>query len=116
MEVETAIGDERVAKVSKATVYLLIGAVATGALCVGFHSHVHSLACSLRVFALILGSLALLRVLNSAAVVFPPSIASAIHWIHAMAFEILSLLAVLALRISSYFVRDFLADFIAILV
>lgn len=105
MEVETAIVDERVAKVSKATIFLLIGAVATGALCVALHSHLHDAACTLRILALILGSLALLRVLNSAAIVFPSSIASVIHWIHALVFEILALFAVLALRISSYFIR-----------
>jgi pimeloyl-ACP methyl ester carboxylesterase len=102
MEAEIIVESEKVAKVSKLTLYLMASTVAVAGLCAALHTHVHGVACSLRILAMILGALALLRILNSAAVSFPTFIAKPIHWVHAMTFELFALIAVIFLRLLSF--------------
>jgi len=96
---EEAIPIEPIAKLSKTAIFLMIGTVAIAAACVGCHTHAHSLACRLQVVAMISGALALLKIVNSVSAVLPKPIRTTIHWLHAMTFEVLALLAVWALHL-----------------
>ena len=106
METEIAQdATESVAKVSVLTLFLLVSAVASGVLSFLFHSSSFNIACALRVISLTLGSLAWLRLLNSVSIFFPKALAVPIHWVHAIAFEILSFAAVTLLRLAAFFYR-----------
>ncbi len=103
MEAEAAVEvSERVAKLSTATFCLMVSAVGVAALCLVLHSHVHGLACALRIVAMILGGLALLKIVNSVAAIFPSFLARPIHWIHALVFEIPAFALVVLLRLHHY--------------
>ena len=88
---------EKVASISKATIGLVLGAVFCSAISVFFHSKIHALSWVAFVVAVLLGSLAILQLLNSIA--FPRPLRLVIHWAHAMAFEIFSLLFIFSFRL-----------------
>ncbi len=93
---------EKVAAMSKLTLILLVGAVASAGVAVVLHSWIHDVADVLHVIALSLGSLALLRMLNSISLILPSPIARAVHWVHAIVFEVITLICVVVLRLYSY--------------
>ena len=89
---------EKVARISQRTIWLMLGAVVSSAISIFFHSKVHVLSWAMFILAVVLGSLALLRLTNSVAPVFPRPLRLAIHWMHAMVFEVFSLLFIWLLR------------------
>jgi pimeloyl-ACP methyl ester carboxylesterase len=88
---------ERVAPASKAVILLLSSSVFFAALSAGLHSHLDKISHVFLTGSMILGFFALLKIINS--VVSKFFIARPVHWIHAMIFEILALLAITVLRL-----------------
>lgn len=92
---------EKVARISQATIWLLLGAVSCAAISAGFHSQVHPLSRFFFVCASCLGILAFLKLFNSIAPSLPRPLARLIHWIHAMTFEVFSLAFVFLLHLGA---------------
>ncbi|MDE3046189.1 MAG: alpha/beta fold hydrolase [Verrucomicrobiota bacterium] len=89
---------EKVGRISQATLWLLITAVISAALSALCHTHLHAISRFFFGLSTLLGSLAFLKLINTLSHSLPRSVARIIHWIHAMVFEVFSLLFIFSLR------------------
>lgn len=88
---------ERVAPASKAVIVLLCASVICAALSAGLHTHFHQPSHFFLRCAVVLGFFALLKMANQVCSGFFGE--RVIHWIHAMTFEMLAILAITVLRL-----------------